>query len=93
MDLEKDNVKYQEICQKVPEYKQFTYDEYVKTTFLMTSREFGAKMKNGKSSSIYVPYAEMCNHESDDKTNAGYEYDEELKGFYMMAMKNIERGE
>lgn len=52
---------YDLICSVVPDYKQFTLEEYSKVRMMVSSRIFGITV-NGVKTDGFVPYADMLNH-------------------------------
>lgn len=58
---------YDLICKEVPEYKQFTIQEYSKVRMIVSSRIFGITV-NGVKTDGFVPYADMLNHKRPKQT-------------------------
>jgi histone-lysine N-methyltransferase SETD3 len=49
------------ICKEVPDFAQFTLDEYKEVRMLVSSRIFGITV-NGVKTDGFVPLADMLNH-------------------------------
>jgi hypothetical protein len=52
---------YNNICESLEEYKQFSYKEFLGTITAVSSRNFSIKI-NGATNVALVPYADMLNH-------------------------------
>lgn len=91
--LEKiDDIKadYDLICEKVPEYSQFTLNEFSEIRMMVSSRIFGMNIL-GKKTDGFVPMADMLNHKRPKQTS--WTYSDEKGGFVIEALKDIPRNE
>ena len=87
-----DDIKadYDLICDKVPEYTQFTLNEFSEIRMMVSSRIFGMNI-NGKKTDGFVPMADMLNHKRPKQTS--WTYSDEKGGFVIEALKDIPRNE
>lgn len=87
-----DDIKadYDLICDKVPEYTQFTLKEFSEIRMMVSSRIFGMNI-NGKKTDGFVPMADMLNHKRPKQTS--WTYSDEKGGFVIEALKDIPRNE
>jgi len=53
--------EYNNLCEAVPEFKKFTYDEFVWARMVVITRIFGFYI-NGRKTDGLVPMADMLNH-------------------------------
>jgi protein-histidine N-methyltransferase len=83
-------VDYELICKEVPEFAQFTLDEYKQVRMLTCSRIFGIYI-NGTKTDAFVPYADMLNHRRPKQTT--WHYDDAREGFIIEACDDIKRGD
>lgn len=81
---------YDLICEKVPEYSQFTITEFSEIRMMVSSRIFGMNI-NGKKTDGFVPMADMLNHKRPKQTS--WTYSDEKAGFVIEALKDIPRNE
>jgi len=56
--------EYEAIVSAVPEFREFSLEEYMKNKTLVISRVFCVKM-NGVVERVIVPLADMCNHNNE----------------------------
>jgi len=80
---------YNLICKEVPEYSQFTIQEYSEVRMIVSSRIFGITV-NGVKTDGFVPYADMLNHKRPRQTT--WYYSDEREGFIIEACDDIDRG-
>ena len=59
--LEDIKIDYDLICKEVPEFQQFSIEEYSEVRMIVSSRIFGITV-NGVKTDGFVPYADMLNH-------------------------------
>lgn len=87
-----DDIKadYDLICDKVPEYSQFTIIEFSEIRMMVSSRIFGMNIL-GKKTDGFVPMADMLNHKRPKQTS--WTYSDEKSGFVIEALKDIPRNE
>lgn len=78
------------ICDKVPEYSQFTLTEFSEIRMMVSSRIFGMNI-NGKKTDGFVPMADMLNHKRPKQTS--WTYSDEKNGFVIEALREIPRNE
>ena len=78
------------ICEKVPEYTQFTLKEFSEIRMMVSSRIFGMNI-DGKKTDGFVPMADMLNHKRPKQTS--WTYTDEKQGFVIEALKDIDRNE
>lgn len=83
-------VDYNTICAAVPEYSQFSVEEFSKIRMAVSSRIFGMQI-DGVKTDGFVPYADMLNHRRPRQTS--WNYDQEKGGFVIDALEDIARGE
>ena len=81
---------YDLICEKVPEYSQFSLIEFSEIRMMVSSRIFGMNIL-GKKTDGFVPMADMLNHKRPKQTS--WTYSDEKGGFVIEALKDIERNE
>ena len=81
---------YDLICEKVPEYSQFTLTEFSEIRMMVSSRIFGMNI-NGKKTDGFVPMADMLNHKRPKQTS--WTYSDEKNGFVIEALQAIDRNE
>lgn len=81
---------YDLICEKVPEYSQFTLKEFSEIRMMVSSRIFGMNIL-GKKTDGFVPMADMLNHKRPKQTS--WTYSDEKSGFVIEALKDIPRNE
>ena len=79
------------ICKTVPDFSEFSFNEYAEVITIVISRVFKMVYK-GKPTLGMVPYADMLNHGSSSSQAVGH-YSEEKKGFVLEASVDIARGE
>lgn len=52
---------YDSVCKKLPEFEKYTFDQFMESKILLSSRLFGAQIDE-QESGIMVPFADMLNH-------------------------------
>ena len=82
-------IDYDLICSLVPDFKQFSLQEYSEVRMMVSSRIFGITV-NGVKTDGFVPYADMLNHRRPRQTT--WYYSDEREGFVIEACDDIERG-
>ena len=88
--IEDIKVDYDLICKEVPDYAQFTLEEYSEVRMMVSSRIFGITV-NGVKTDGFVPYADMLNHKRPRQTT--WYYSDERGAFIIEACDDIPRGE
>eukprot|EP00457_Paulinella_chromatophora_P007097 gb/GEZN01007117.1/.p1 GENE.gb/GEZN01007117.1/~~gb/GEZN01007117.1/.p1 ORF type:complete len:382 (-),score=60.05 gb/GEZN01007117.1/:181-1326(-) len=83
-------VEYDEICKHVPEFKQFTLQEFTWARLVVITRIFGIKIGTRKTCGL-VPLADMLNHKRPQQTK--WEYADSKRGFVILALESIQPGE
>lgn len=78
------------ICEAVPDFAKFTYQEFSEALTMTISRCFRL-MVNGVETIAFVPFADMVNHKYPKSTK--WEYDNQKMGFVLKAIKNIAKDE
>ncbi len=81
--------EYEGICKGVPEFAQFTYDEFVWARLVVITRQFGIKV-DGVETDGLVPYADMLNHKLPRETE--WTYEEKDRAFTITALQPMARG-
>jgi len=82
--------EYDGIVEAVPDFKQFTHDEFVWARLVVITRQFGITV-DGHETDGRVPYADMLNHKIPRATE--WTYTDSKKGFPITALKGLARGE
>ena len=88
--IEDIRVDYELLCREIPEYTQFSLNEYMEVRMMVSSRIFGIVV-NGVKTDGFVPYADMLNHKRPRQTT--WYYCDQRKGFIIEACDDIPRGE
>jgi protein-histidine N-methyltransferase len=88
----KDDIKvdYDLICKEVPEFVQFSMEEYGQLRHMVSSRIFGIQI-DGVKTDGFVAYADMLNHRRPRQTT--WTYTDDRQGFIIEAMEDIPRGD
>jgi histone-lysine N-methyltransferase SETD3 len=81
---------YNILCKSIEQYKQFSYESFLKVRMIVASRIFGVKIKN-KKSDVLAPYADMLNHHRPKQTY--WNYEDESESFVISASVPIKKGE
>lgn len=87
--IEDIKIDYNLICKEVPEFAQFSLEEYSEVRMMVSSRIFGITI-NGVKTDGFVPYADMLNHKRPRQTT--WFYSDERQGFIIEACDDIPRG-
>lgn len=77
---------YQTICLAVPEFEQFSFEEFLWCRTAVGSRNFSI-IVNGKKVTAMVPLADMLNHFRPRETS--WTYDNSQQGFTITSLKNL----
>ena len=80
------------ICEIAPDFKEFSFKEYLRCYTLVKSRFFKIKLDGFENSptTCLVPYGDMINHS--DKPNTKWSYDNIMDGFVVNALADIPKG-
>ena len=81
---------YAKICEVIPDFSQFTCQEFLETISLIYSRYYNLSVGDQEMVCM-VPYADMFNHK--DELQTTFSYDNWLEGFRVIAKRNIRKGE
>ncbi len=84
--------EYDAIVAAVPEFKQFSLDEYMKNKTLVISRIFFVTI-HGKVDRIMVPLADMFNHHYERLGETVWRYNDRDEAFNVNAQKLIKVGD
>lgn len=87
--IEDIKVDYNLICKEVPDFAQFSLEEYSEVRMMVSSRIFGITI-NGVKTDGFVPYADMLNHKRPRQTT--WFYSDQREGFIIEACDDIPRG-
>lgn len=82
--------EYDNICKFVPDFKQYTLDEFIWARTVVITRIFGL-MINGNKTDGLVPMADMLNHKRPRET--AWTYDDTRQGFTITSLRALNRGE
>ncbi|MCQ2820174.1 MAG: SET domain-containing histone-lysine N-methyltransferase [archaeon] len=85
-DMDQD---YKMLCDKIPEYKKYNYEDFRKYRMLVGSRIFGVTI-NDISTDIIVPYADMLNHKEPRETH--WTFNQKKNAFMVDAEMEIDTG-
>jgi len=91
-EIEEIEQEYKKIVEAVPEFKQFTLEEYMKNKTLIISRIFYVTM-HGVVDRIMVPLADMFNHHYERLGETHWRYDDKEDAFVVSAEKVIPKGD
>ena len=82
-DMKKDYLK---LCEYIPLFNQFTFDEFMEARMIISSRIFGISINNNKTDAL-VPYADLLNHKRPRQTQ--WYYDDKINSFVIQATEDI----
>jgi len=91
-EIEEIKEEYTKILDAVPEFKEFTFEEYMYNKTLVISRIFYVTM-HGQEERIMVPLADMFNHHYDRVGETYWQYDDKDDAFVVQAVKPIKSGD
>jgi histone-lysine N-methyltransferase SETD3 len=80
---------YLKLCEYIPLFNQFTFDEFMEARMIISSRIFGISINNNKTD-VLVPYADLLNHKRPRQTQ--WYYDDKLESFVIQATEDIKEG-
>ena len=87
MDIQKDYLK---LCEKIPNFTNFSIQEFMKARMIISSRIFGISINNNKTD-VLVPYADLLNHKRPRQTQ--WYYDDSINSFVIKASEDIIKGD
>jgi len=82
--------EYDNIRRAVPEFGQFTHEEFVWARLVVITRIFGLVIDGNKTDGL-VPYADMLNHKRPRETK--WTYEDSRAGFIITSLRTIQRGD
>ena len=82
-DMKKDYLK---LCEYIPLFNQFTFDQFMEARMIISSRIFGISINNNKTD-VLVPYADLLNHKRPRQTQ--WYYDDKINSFVIQATEDI----
>ena len=85
-DMKRDYLK---LCERVPYFINFSFQEFMKARMIISSRIFGISINNYKTD-VLVPFADLLNHKRPRQTQ--WYYDNKIKSFVIQATEDIEQG-
>ena len=91
-ELEEIKSEYSKIAEAVPEFKQFSLEEYTRYKTLTISRIFYVTI-HGVEDRIMVPLADMFNHHYERLGETRWCYDNQTDDFVVNAEKLIPKGD
>eukprot|EP00826_Nyctotherus_ovalis_P023192 TRINITY_DN17842_c0_g1_i3.p1 TRINITY_DN17842_c0_g1~~TRINITY_DN17842_c0_g1_i3.p1 ORF type:complete len:353 (-),score=107.19 TRINITY_DN17842_c0_g1_i3:105-1163(-) len=91
-EIEEVTEEYEAIVSAVPEFKEYSLEEYVKNKTLVISRIFYVKM-NGVIERVMVPLADMFNHHYERVGETSWCYNDKEEAFTVSAVKPIAAGD
>lgn len=92
--------EYENICKYLPDFKQYTYREFVWARLAVITRIFGLVINGNKTDGL-VPMADMLNHkrprdgkgDDDTATETSWTFDDKRNGFTITSLKALSRGD
>jgi histone-lysine N-methyltransferase SETD3 len=78
------------ICKEIPEFTEFTLEEFKHMRMLACSRMFEFEVEGNKVDAL-VPFADMLNHKRVKQTT--WSYSDKHKGVTIVSSVDIKRGE
>eukprot|EP00826_Nyctotherus_ovalis_P005610 TRINITY_DN11275_c0_g1_i7.p1 TRINITY_DN11275_c0_g1~~TRINITY_DN11275_c0_g1_i7.p1 ORF type:complete len:573 (+),score=169.69 TRINITY_DN11275_c0_g1_i7:42-1721(+) len=90
-EMEESLREYNEICDRLPEFKEMTSETYLKLTTLVCSRYFGAESLPDQK--LAVPVIDMFNYYVDKAGQTSWHYYPEENAFAVTAVKDIRWGD
>lgn len=89
--IESLTTEYNNLCSRFPDFKKFTYDEFVWARMVVITRIFGFYIKERKTDGL-VAMADMLNHKFPQDKDVKWAFDDESNGFIMTSIKTIQPG-
>lgn len=86
-DMKRD---YEKICNNIPEFAKYDYNEFCEIRMAVSSRIFGVKI-DYKKTDVLAPLADLLNHKRPRTTH--WYYDEMHKAFIIQSLDDISIGE
>jgi histone-lysine N-methyltransferase SETD3 len=91
-ELQEIREEYNAIVQAVPEFGQFSFEDYAKNKTLTISRIFFVKI-HGENERIMVPLADMFNHHYEKVGQTYWQFKDAQDAFIVHAQKDIPLGD
>jgi histone-lysine N-methyltransferase SETD3 len=85
-DIKKD---YETICGYIPEFENFSFNDFCEGRMAVSSRIFGVKI-DFKKTDVLAPFADLLNHKRPRTTH--WHYDERYKSFIVQSLDDIPKG-
>ncbi|CAD8059141.1 unnamed protein product [Paramecium primaurelia] len=85
--------EYENLKEAVKEFQKYgyTYNDFIKFRILTISRSFTVQIGDKEQQQLLVPLADFLNHDNNGFLQYGYSKDAD--GFFMQAVRNIQKGE
>ncbi|CAD8081680.1 unnamed protein product [Paramecium primaurelia] len=85
--------EYDNLKEAVKEFQRYgyTYNDFIKFRILTISRSFPVYIGENEQQQLLVPLADFVNHDNNGFLQYGYSPDAD--GFFMQAVRNIQKGE
>lgn len=81
---------YEEVCRICPEFKRFSFEEFLEVRTAVGSRNFGIVV-NGEKRTAMVPYADMLNHYRPRETS--WTFENSKNAFTISSICNLRAGQ
>jgi len=82
--------EYDNIRRAVPEFGQYTHEDFVWARLVVITRIFGLVIEGNKTDGL-VPYADMLNHKRPRETK--WTFEDSRYGFIITSLRTIQRGD
>lgn len=86
--IESLRMEYDALCENIPEYTQWSHDDFVWARLVVITRIFGLVINDVKTDGL-VAMADMLNHKRPRETK--WTYDEKKKGFVITSLQSIDK--
>ena len=80
---------YLKLCEHLPYYKNFNFQDFMKARMIISSRIFGISINNSKTD-VLVPFADLLNHKRPRHTQ--WYFDDKINSFVIQATEDIMQG-
>lgn len=81
--------EYNGLCEHIPEFKKFTYEEFVWARLVVITRIFGFYINQRKTDGL-VAMADMLNHRFPQDKDVKWQFDDSRNAFTMVSIKTIQ---
>ena len=81
---------YNKLCEKIENFKNFSFDKFCKARLIVSSRIFGISINKNKTDAL-VPFADLLNHRRKRQTQ--WFYDDRKNAFIVQAIEDINVGQ